>query len=89
MSTTCHSISTHRPFATAFFGGVDRGKIVQLHMKPEDLNDLTLSLLVEDELDIVEPFGDWLRGQCVNARMILFDCGLADPKAGRTVSIQN
>lgn len=43
MSTTCHSTATGRSFATAFFGGSDRGKVVQIHMNPDDLDDLILS----------------------------------------------
>lgn len=87
MSTTCHSTATGRPFATAFFGGADRGKVVQLHMNPDDLDDLILSLSVEDEHGIVEPFADWLKGQCANARMVLFDRGLGGLKADPSIPL--
>ena len=80
MSHSALSIASNRPFATVFYGGADRGKVVQLHMNPSDLNPLTLGLLVEDsDTGAVETFAAWLASNNANLGMVLFD-RYADPK---------
>jgi hypothetical protein len=88
MSHSAISIATDRPFATVFYGGADRGKVIQFHMNPEDLTDLTLALYVYDE-DLggtSETFAEWIARNNRNVGMVLFD-PYAEPKVG-TVPIE-
>lgn len=74
MSHSANSVSTDRPFATSFFGGADRGKVVQVHLMPQDLNDQMLTLVVYDtDYQEVTTLGDWLKLECASAKMVLFD----------------
>jgi hypothetical protein len=60
--------------ATAFFGGIARGKVVQLHFDPEHFQDPRV--LREDvrdsDSDLLSTFEQWLRVECSNANMVLF-----------------
>jgi hypothetical protein len=78
MSHSAISTVTGQVFATAFFGGIDRGKVIQVHARSSDL-PILLPLMVEDS-DYGEPstFENWLRWNCHRPDqkapgMILFD----------------
>lgn len=73
MSNSCYSASTSKPYAHSYFGGLTLGKVVQIYMKPENL-ELFLGLPIRDENSgITETFANWLKGECANAAVVLFD----------------
>jgi hypothetical protein len=86
MSRSCKSVVTGQTFATAFFGGLDRGKVIQLHMEPRDLEHFVNRSVQDDDSGVIESLGDWLQGECHNAKMILFD-RYAPPKVFSSVAI--
>lgn len=83
MSHAAIELVTGLPIATAFFGGADRGKVVQLHLSAHQLKrePAIVEFLIEDsDSGFCEPFGEWLRRETIGAGMVLFTEVGSEPK---------
>jgi hypothetical protein len=76
-------LQTNTPIGTVFYGGLARGKVVQLHLSLHQLErepEILGFLIEESDSGFVKPFGEWIRENSVGAGMVLFTEVGAEPK---------
>lgn len=78
MARRCSTILPRRRLATAFFGGMDRGKVVQIHLEPRDLEAFLGVTVFDHDSELVSTFEEWLKVECQNADMVIFDRDAAE-----------
>ena len=86
MSYQAIQISNNQPLVTTFYGGADRGKVMQFHLLPSDLVQLRTVTVYDRDSELVSTLEEWVAVKMANTNVVFFDRD-AEPKIS-TIQIE-